>query len=213
MNCLRPWLRVLCVLLFNLRLRLLFNPDRKLPTSAIPLPTSHDLVPPHRGRTLKEVFAGMPSVVQDKALAQMAAILKENGYAVYKRRALETPGELAKRLGVCHQTILRKIADARCPQVDLHRTRGTTGSIRYIASNPAFDAWCREGFLTPLRLARKFKVDIDEIRAVLADPTMPAVDCATLTPDGALISWLSSPRWSTWFITTLSIRNPHLAKA
>ncbi len=167
-----------------------------------------------QGRSLKEVFAGMPSVVQDKALAQMAAILKDNGYAVFKRRSLETPGELAKRLGVCHQTVLRKIADARCPGVDIHRTHGTAGSIRYIASNPAFDAWCREGFLTPIKLARKFKVNVDEVRAVLEDPTMPAVDCAQLTPEGALISWLGNPRWSTWLLLKLTkLRNPHLAKA
>lgn len=164
------------------------------------------------GRTLAEIVSGLPSVLRDKTIKEMAGLLKAEGYAIHQPRKYETPGEFCARNKISHATLLRKVADQRRPDVEILRTRGERGNIQYLASNPAFDAFCRDGILTPARLAKRMRVSVDVIKTALADPEMPSVDSAIRDDTGRLVSFIATARWSTWLLLYLTkLRNPHLS--
>jgi hypothetical protein len=65
--------------------------------------------------------------------------LHEHGYeAVPMAKEWETPAHLAKRLGVCLNTVSAKLRHPRCPP--FVRTN-TKKRIRELVSNQAVDAW------------------------------------------------------------------------
>lgn len=163
------------------------------------------------GHSLKDALSALSPAGKESLLAEMVEILRGENWILTRQREWETPPEFLGRLGICHQTLLRKLADRRCPFVDLIRARGKKGRIKFIASNDLFDQFCREGkdtLLTPGRLARRMGVPVGTIRALLAHPNMPPVSGNRDSKTGRLLSFAANADFSKWLLAELSKAHP-----
>lgn len=73
------------------------------------------------------------------------AFLQREGYVVEMPREWERPQAFCARVGICQQTLIRKLRDPRRPNVDVQRGNRGQGRVKFIASNTRFDAFCRDG--------------------------------------------------------------------
>lgn len=87
----------------------------------------------------------LQALTSDALNAAMIAHLEEQGYGITApHEAWETPRAFLRRIGLrSHETLQRSIELWNRRGHHLQCSRGPTGRIKELLSNPAFDAFCR----------------------------------------------------------------------
>ena len=76
-------------------------------------------------------------------LMQAVAWIRNCGFCVIETtQPWETPAAFCKRLGICSQTLIRKLKSPHSPGVATQRANGPKSRLLRLSSNAAFDAFC-----------------------------------------------------------------------
>lgn len=93
------------------------------------------------GQSLATIFAAASSVLQDELSAEMAEILRGQGFAVERPEPWETVPEICRRLEIHPGTFSRKVSLPSCPKpfAVIRDGRG----IKQLRSHSVLDAFLR----------------------------------------------------------------------